>query len=162
MKRRRFTLLTAVVILGALHAPVAGAQEDAFSVMQRYGNFGTFCDLVERAGLVERLRATGPITVFAPGDRAFERLSDDRRAILSDPNRLPELRALILYHMADGKLTAFDLKSEEPRESLEGKQVKLVDMGGFLLINDAYIDTADIRASNGLIHAIDKVLTPPG
>ena len=129
--------------------------------MRDYGYFGTFCKLIERAGLVDAFEVEGPITVFAPDDRAFSRLTAGQQAVIDDPTRLPELRALVLYHIVDRKLSAFDLKQEKPHATMAGKQVKLVDMGGYLLINDAYVDTADIRASNGLIHAIDKVLTPP-
>ncbi len=129
--------------------------------MREYGYFSKFCDLVERAGLVDAFEVDGPITVFAPDDRAFDRLDEATAALISDQSRQAELRSLILYHVVDGRLSAFDLKSEKPRGSLAGIEVKLVDMGGYLLINDAYIDTADIPASNGLIHAIDNVLTPP-
>jgi uncharacterized surface protein with fasciclin (FAS1) repeats len=150
------------VLVGVLlFAPLANAEEDAYSVMRGYGNFDAFCDLIERADLVDAFKVEGPITVFAPDDRAVDRMGPEERAILDDAGRLPELRALVLYHIVDRKLSAFDLKQEKPRATIGGKQVKLVDMGGYLLINDAYIDTADIPAANGLIHAIDKVLVPP-
>lgn len=150
------------VLVGCLlFVPLASAEEDAFSVMREYGYFDAFCDLIERADLVDSFKVEGPITVFAPDDRAIGRVGAEERAILDDPGRLPELRALVLYHVVDRKLSAFDLKQEKPRATIGGKNVKLVDMGGYLLINDAYIDTADIPAANGVIHAIDKVLVPP-
>lgn len=153
--------IPALVVGILLQVPVASAEQDAFAVMRGYGYFGVFCDLIERADLVDTFRANGPITVFAPDDRAFSRLSAEQQAVIDDPSRLDELRALILYHIVDRKLSAFDLKQEKPYATIAGKKVKLVDMGGYLLINDAYIDTADIRAANGIVHAIDKVLTPP-
>ena len=157
-----FAINMCLVLVGVLlFAPSASADEDAFSVMRGYGYFDGFCDLIERAGLVDAFKVEGPITVFAPDDRAVDQMGPGERAILDDPGRLPELRALVLYHIVDRKLSAFDLKQERPRATIAGKHVNLVDMGGYLLINDAYIDTADIPAANGLIHAIDKVLVPP-
>lgn len=139
----------------------ASADSDAFSVMRGYGYFARFCDLIERAGLVEAFKTESPITVFAPDDDAFERMSLNERRALEDPERLAELRALLLYHVVDERLSAFDLKREKPYGTVAGKRVEFLDMGGSLMINDAFVDTADIRASNGLIHEIDKVLTPP-
>ncbi len=156
-RRPAFSLLVAILMVVAI-APAAEAESNAFSVMRGYGYFDSFCDLIERAGMVDTFEADGPITVFAPDDAAFERMSAHARRSLEDPAKL---RALILYHVVDGRLTAFELKREKPYGTVAGKRVEFLDMGGSLMINDAFIDTADIRASNGLIHAIDKVLTPP-
>ena len=150
-----------LLIVGVSFPFTASAGSDAFSVMRGYGYFATFCDLIERADLVEAFEAEGPISVFAPDDSAFERMSAEKRRALEDPERLAELRALLLYHLVDERLSAFDLKREKPYGTVAGKRVEFLDMGGSLMINDAFIDTADIRASNGLIHEIDKVLTPP-
>ena len=152
-----YCLLAATLVT----APAAKAQSDAFSIMRSYGDFSTFCDLIERADLVGAFQAGGPITVFAPADKAFARMNPADRSALDDPQRLAQLRALLLYHLVDRRLSAFELKMEKPYGTVGGKKVEFLDMGGSLMINDAFIDTTNIRASNGLIHAIDKVLTLP-
>jgi uncharacterized surface protein with fasciclin (FAS1) repeats len=157
----RTALFLCLLAVGLSFAPAAKAENDALSVMRGYGYFNIFCDLIERADLVATFQAAGPITVFAPEDAAFERMSPDARRRLETPEHVSELRALILYHVVDGRLSAFELKREKPYGTVAGKRVQFLDMGGSLMINDAFIDTADIRASNGLIHEIDKVLTPP-
>jgi len=161
-KTRRFvTTLCCALILAASLPSAATAESDALSVMRSYGYFTTFCELIERAGLAEAFEVDGPITVFAPDDDAFAQMSVKERRALEDPERMAEVRALLLYHMVDQRLSAFDLKREKPYGTVAGKRVKFLNMGGSLMINDAFVDTADIRASNGLIHEIDKVLTPP-
>lgn len=150
-------VLTSVILFAATNAR---AEQDAFLVMRGYGDFGISCNLIERAGLVDAFKADGPITAFAPADKAFERMDANELRALQQLERIEDLRSLIRYHVVNQKLSKFDLKREKPYRTIEGEQVQFVDMGGDLLINDAYVDTADIRASNGRIHAIDKVLKP--
>ena len=157
----RTALFLCLLAVGLSFASAAKAEDDALSVMRGYGYFNIFCDLIERAGLSATFESAGPMTVFAPEDAAFERMSPDVRRRLEMPEHVSELRALLLYHVVDGRLSAFELKREKPHGTIAGKRVEFLDMGSSLMINDAFIDTADIRASNGLIHEIDKVLTPP-
>ncbi len=150
----RIALLGVIIVA----APSARAEQDAFETMRSYGDFDVFCDLIEKANLVDFFKVDGPITVFAPTDKAFQGMDANEIRALQDPGRIEDLRALIRYHVINQRLSRFDLKREKPYRTVEGKQVEFVDMGGDLLINDAYVDTADIRTSNGLVHAIDKVL----
>lgn len=141
------------------------------------------------AGLVETLSGPGPLTIFVPTDEAFDRLSGDQQAnLLNDPGKLAKV---MKYHVVPGLYTADDLLDYVFLKTLDGPLVRVwanihetplgeaeVDMGGDALnyiarntvttavresikINGGHILQADVRADNGIIHVIDKVLVPP-
>ena len=124
------------------------------------GNFTTLVAAVTAAGLVETLSGTGPFTVFAPTDEAFAALP----AGVLDALLLPENKALLAqiltYHVVSGMVMAADVTDGEVA-TVEGQKVKLSTMGG-VSVNGAKVVAADVAASNGVIHAIDAVILPPG
>ena len=124
------------------------------------GNFTTLVAAVTAADLVETLSGEGPFTVFAPTDEAFAALP----AGVLDALLLPENRALLAqiltYHVVSGKVMAADVTDGDVA-TVEGQNVKLSTMGG-VTVNDAKVIAADVMASNGVIHAIDAVILPPG
>ena len=124
------------------------------------GNFTTLVAAVTAAGLVETLSGTGPFTVFAPTDEAFAALP----AGVLDALLLPENKALLAqiltYHVVSGMVMAADVTDGEVA-TVEGQNVKLSTMGG-VMVNQATVVAADVMASNGVIHAIDAVILPPG
>ena len=124
------------------------------------GNFTTLVAAVTAADLVETLSGEGPFTVFAPTDEAFAALP----AGVLDALLLPENKALLAqiltYHVVSGKVMAADVTDGDVA-TVEGQNVKLSTMGG-VTVNDAKVIAADVMASNGVIHAIDAVILPPG
>ena len=124
------------------------------------GNFNTLVAAVTAADLVETLSGEGPFTVFAPTDEAFAALP----AGVLDALLLPENKALLAqiltYHVVSGKVMAADIVDGDVA-TVEGSNVMLVTTSG-VKVNDANVVSADVPASNGVIHAIDAVILPPG
>jgi transforming growth factor-beta-induced protein len=121
------------------------------------GSFAILTDLLTKAGLVETLKGEGPFTVFAPTDAAFEGVSpEDLEAINSDPELL---KKVLTYHVVPGKVMAADIKPGDV-VTVEGTTIALTVADGKVMVNDAEVLSADVAASNGVIHVIDKVLIP--
>ncbi len=128
------------------------------------GNFKTLVAAVQTAGLVDALKAPGPLTVFAPTDDAFAKLPADLIAALLKPENKGKLTEILTYHVLVGKVLSADaLKLDgEEVETLGGAEIKISVRNGMLFINESKVIAADVMASNGVIHAIDTVLIPPG
>ncbi len=121
------------------------------------GKFSTLLSAVDAAGLADALRAAGPLTLFAPTDEAFTKVSAaDMKALLTDA---PRLKSALTYHVVSGSLASRNLKPGELK-SVEGSPLHVIRERDELRVNDAKVVTRDIAASNGRIHAIDTVLMP--
>jgi uncharacterized surface protein with fasciclin (FAS1) repeats len=121
-------------------------------------NFSTLLSAVQAAGLVETLSSAGPFTVFAPTNAAFAKVpADQLNALLNDP---AQLKAVLLYHVVAGRVTAAQVSRLTSANTVNGAAVQ-IDASNGVKINDATVTQADIRASNGIIHVIDTVLLPP-
>jgi transforming growth factor-beta-induced protein len=119
------------------------------------GNFTALADALVATGLDEALSGAGPFTVFAPTDSAFEALGEETLSSLSTE----ELAEILEYHVVSGEVGSTDL-SAGPVSTLSGLTA-FVNLEGGVKINDANVTSADVEASNGVIHVIDKVLLPP-
>lgn len=122
--------------------------------------FSTLVAAVQAAGLVETLSSTGPFTVFAPTNEAFEALPEGVVEALLLPENKDLLTQVLTYHVVEGQAGSGDL-SEGELDSLGGSLMVGLD-GGKVMINQAEVIRADISASNGLVHVIDQVLVPEG
>ena len=116
-----------------------------------------------KAGLVDALSADGPFTVFAPSNDAFVALAKELHVAPEDLLELPNLKDILLYHVASGKVTAEQAATLDKVTTLQGADIKIsTDGHGGLVLNDKVnITETDIEASNGIIHVINKVLLPP-
>ena len=124
------------------------------------GSFTTLVAAVEAAGLVDTLKGEGPFTVFAPTDDAFAALpSGTLEQLLADPQG--QLTQILLYHVAPGKVMSADLSDGMTVETVQGSPITISIADGKVMVNDAQVVTADIEASNGVIHVIDAVILPP-
>lgn len=126
------------------------------------GNFSTLVAAVQAAGLVETLKGEGPFTVFAPTDEAFAALPEGTvDSLLADPEGA--LTDVLLYHVVPGKVMAADVVSLNGQEvaTVGGGMLMVTVEGETVMIGDATVVTADVEASNGVIHIIDSVLVPP-
>lgn len=123
------------------------------------GAFSTLVAAVDAAGLVETLSGEGPFTVFAPTDDAFAALPDGTiDSLLADPSGA--LTDVLLYHVVSGKALSTDLSDGMTIETVGGGMLTVSISDGKVMINDAMVVTADVMASNGVIHVIDAVLVP--
>ena len=118
----------------------------------------TLSSLIASAGLGATLNAGGPYTVFAPSNDAFKAVP---AKTLQDLAQNPEkLKAVLTYHVVAGKTMAADVKNSKVK-SLNGADLELSKAGDFVVVENAAVTTADIAASNGVVHVIDNVLMPP-
>ncbi len=162
-----FRLLAAGVI-GAGLAPVTAAHAQHNSrpgptipqVAKTAGSFTTLLAAVEAAGLTETLLGRGPFTVFAPTDDAFRRLPGGTVDELLKPQNRDRLRTILTYHVVAGRVTAAQARTVRSAQTVAGQNVRVSTDGDLLRINDATVRIADVPASNGLIHVIDRVLIP--
>ncbi len=127
-------------------------------------DFTVLVEAVKAAGLAETLSGPGPFTVFAPTDAAFadalKTLGITKEQLLADPEKL---KAILTYHVVAGALKAADVVKLDGQDvpTVAGSTVKVKTDGSTVMINDATVTTADVTASNGVIHVIDHVLLPP-
>jgi uncharacterized surface protein with fasciclin (FAS1) repeats len=119
--------------------------------------FKTLVTAVNAAGLADTLQGSGPFTVFAPTDAAFARLPPGTvEGLLND---LPKLTSVLTYHVVSGKVLAKDVSGLKNAKTVQGGDLR-VDARQGVKINNARVTQADIEASNGVIHVIDRVLIP--
>ncbi len=120
----------------------------------------TLVTAVEAAGLVETLQGPGPFTVFAPTDEAFAALPAGVLDKLVQPENKATLQKILTYHVVSGAVYSSDIKAGKVK-TVEGQDVTLSTTDG-VTINGAAVSTADVPATNGVVHLIDQVLVPPG
>jgi uncharacterized surface protein with fasciclin (FAS1) repeats len=123
------------------------------------GQFTTLTKLLTRTGLVSTLRGPGPFTVFAPTDAAFARVPASTLAALSSDRA--KLKAVLLYHVVAGKVTAADAMKLRSATTVEGARVRIRSTGAGVFVNGAKVVKPDVMATNGVIHVINRVLIPP-
>jgi uncharacterized surface protein with fasciclin (FAS1) repeats len=178
IRTRKLTkAFAALAVVGALAVPaagggIAGAQSSSDSapgtivdIAASNPDFSTLVTAVTEAGLVETLSGEGPFTVFAPTNEAFAAIpEEDLNAILADPETLT---AILTYHVLPAEVLSSDLDTRQEVATVEGSDmvVKITKKGDVKVgnpeIDNAVVTTADIEASNGVIHVIDKVILPP-
>ena len=119
----------------------------------------TLAAAVTAAGLVETLQGDGPFTVFAPTDAAFAAIQSDVDTLLKPENKA-KLTNILTYHVVSGKAMASDLKDGQELTTVQGGKLEVSIKDGKVMINDANVTSADVHASNGIVHVIDKVILP--
>lgn len=138
----------------------APAMKDIVQVATDAGTFTTLVTALKAAGLVETLQGEGPFTVFAPSDAAFARLpAGTLESLLADREALA---AILTFHVVPGRVTAADIVQAggaTPR-TVNGQPLDIQLRDGTVFVNGARVVTADVGASNGVIHVIDSVLLP--
>ena len=156
MLRRTFIALTTTAAFST-SAFAGGHTMDIVDTAVDAGSFTTLVAAVEAAGLVETLKGEGPFTVFAPTDEAFAALpAGTVEGLLEDPEALA---AILTYHVVPGKVMSTDLSNNMMATTVNGADVTIMTEGG-VTVDGANVVTADIEASNGVIHVIDAVILP--
>ena len=144
-------------------APAPVETKDIVDTAVGAGQFTTLVAAVQAAGLVETLKGPGPFTVFAPTDAAFAALPAGTVEDLLKPENKAKLTAILTYHVLPAEVMSSAIGATATDvATVEGKTVKVDgSTAGKVMVNDATVVTADVDASNGIIHVIDKVLLPP-
>lgn len=143
---------------GKTHA-AAPKVKDIVSTAVDAGSFKTLAKALTAAGLVDTLKGKGPFTVFAPTDAAFAKVPKATLdALLKDKEAL---KKVLLYHVVSGNVMAKDVVKLKSAKTAQGSNVSISIKGKTVKINQANVTTADIKASNGVIHVIDSVILPP-
>ena len=119
----------------------------------------TLAAAVQAAELVTTLEGKGPFTVFAPTDAAFAAIQKDVDNLLKPENKA-KLANILTYHVVSGKHMAADLEDGAELTTVQGEKLKVSVKGDKVMIGEANVTTADVAASNGVVHLIDKVLLP--
>jgi uncharacterized surface protein with fasciclin (FAS1) repeats len=141
--------------------PAAATGETIIGVATGNKELKTLTAAIKAAGLEETLSGKGPFTVFAPTDKAFAALPPGTVDELLKPENKEKLVQLLTYHVVSGKMDAASLKSGDV-PSVQGKPITVKVKSKKVMVNEATVTQADVPASNGVIHLIDKVILPAG
>lgn len=134
---------------------------DIVDIAASNAQFSTLVAAVGAAGLADTLKGDGPFTVFAPTNAAFDKLPAGTVETLLKPENRDQLTKILTYHVVPGAVTSDQLAGQALSvASVEGQNLKVDATGGGVMINNANVTSADILASNGVIHVIDTVLLP--
>jgi uncharacterized surface protein with fasciclin (FAS1) repeats len=159
MLKRTVLQLSAAAALLALGACASTpAPTTITDTVARTPQLSTLSRLLTQADLADALRGAGPFTLFAPSDEAFKAVPAATMTQLANDKAM--LRAVLSYHVVPGKLQSADIKNG-PVKTLQGANVQLSKSGTFVTVEDAVVQQADIQATNGVVHIIDRVLIPP-
>jgi len=160
MLRRTFmSIATAAAMTAGTAAFAGGHSRDIVDTAVSAGSFTTLVAAVQAAWLVETLNGEGPFTVFAPTDDAFAALPDGTVETLLKPENKDQLTAILTYHVVPGKVMSTDLSNNMMATTVQGGELTIMTEGG-VTVNGANVTTADVMASNGVIHVIDQVILP--
>jgi uncharacterized surface protein with fasciclin (FAS1) repeats len=163
----RQTMLAVALIVPALAAPaVAGSMSKSASntivdVAAGTPDFSTLVAALKAADLVDALKGKGPFTVFAPTNAAFAALPAGTLDELLKPENKGQLQAILKYHVIPARIESSALAGKKMTSpaTLQGAALPVDGTMG-VKVGDATVVAADVPASNGVIHAIDKVLLP--
>jgi len=148
---KKFIIVGAIVLSG-----LSAQAKDIVDTAVAAGSFKTLATALQAAGLVDTLKGKGTFTVFAPTDDAFAKVPKaDLEALLKDKAKLT---AVLTYHVVPGKTMAKDVKAGKAK-TVQGNELTIATAGG-VTVDGAKVTTADVAASNGVIHVIDTVLIP--
>jgi len=140
------------------YAPGATAKGAIIETALSAGSFTTLSKALEAAGLVETLKGEGPFTVFAPTDEAFSQLpAGALDALLQDKTKLT---AVLTYHVVPGKVTSSEVAKLRTARTVNGKELTITTADRMVMVDKAMVTQADVPATNGVIHVIDRVLLP--
>jgi len=162
---KRISILAVLTVALAVAAGTATAgpatttgQKNIVQTAVAAGQFKTLTSLLSKAGLAGTLAGKGPYTVFAPTDAAFAKVP--KAALSALAKNKAKLRAVLLYHVVKGKVTAAQAMKLRSAKTLQGSSVSIRVKNGKVIVGGATVVKADVMASNGVIHVINKVLIP--
>ena len=150
----------AVIALSVSIGAASATSKNIVATAVQSGKFNTLVAALKAAGLVNTLNGKGPFTVFAPSDTAFSKLPAGTVDGLLMPENKAKLVSILAYHVIPGKVMSGDISGKKISvKTVQGSKISVDAMYG-VKINDSNVVSADIAATNGVIHVIDKVLMP--
>ena len=152
----------ALLAAAALTGPASATPREQGTIVETAvaaGQFETLTMLLKRAGLVSTLQKPGPYTVFAPTDAAFAKVPKATLDTLLQNKA--KLRAVLLYHVVSGRIAAAKVVKLRSAETANGAAVRIRVAGTNVFVNSSKVTKADVKASNGVIHVVNRVLIPP-
>ena len=156
MKKFLSILLALVLVISV---PAFAAEKSIVEIATGSEDFSILVAALQKADLVTALQAEGPFTVFAPTNAAFTKLLGELDITADQLLGHPQLADVLLYHVVSGKVMSGDLSNGLEAATLKGDKIK-VDLTDGVKINKSNVTTADVEATNGVIHIIDTVLVP--
>jgi uncharacterized surface protein with fasciclin (FAS1) repeats len=151
--------LTLVIGLSSTFA-LSGAKKDIVDTAVTAGSFNTLATALKAADLVDALKQPGPYTVFAPTDEAFAKLPEGTVKDLLKPENKDKLVTILTYHVVSGEVDSSEVVKLKSAKTLNGQDVKIAVVDGKVMVDNATVVKADVKASNGVIHVIDTVILP--
>lgn len=162
MKTQNFRNILLGLLISILAVNISNAQtKDIVDLAVGNENLTTLVAAVKAGDLVNTLKGDGPFTVFAPTDAAFAALPKGTLEMLLKPENKDKLVAILTYHVVSGKIMSGDLSDGQRAKTVQGAPIKVALGNGSVKINDAKVVAADVKAKNGVVHVIDKVILPP-
>lgn len=138
-----------------------GSNLNIVALVQQNPNLSTFLELIRAADLVVTLESPAPYTVFAPTNEAFAALPTGALEDLKDPANKLELTRILQAHVLPNRIITEEMQENMPMKTAQGEEVVVTRNGSVIEVGGAKIITPDVRASNGVVHVVDKVLIPP-
>ncbi|MFL5818101.1 MAG: fasciclin domain-containing protein [Conexibacter sp.] len=154
----------ALACLAAAAIPAAGVQaatpqKNLVETAAGAPQFSTLVSLVKKAGLVSTLSGRTKYTVFAPTNAAFAKVP--KRTLNALAKDRAQLKAVLLYHVVKGRVPASKVVRLTSARTVNGASVTIKVRNGKVFVNNARVTKPDIKASNGIVHQINRVLLPP-
>ena len=157
---KKLIFAIAMLLPLAANAYGHGTKKDIVDTAIANGSFTTLVTAVKAAGLVDTLKGKGPFTVFAPTNAAFSKLPKGTIDSLLKPENKSKLVAILTHHVIPGAVSSADVVSKKlSPKTVNGSPLSIDGTMG-VMVSGAKVMTADVKASNGIIHVIDKVLLP--
>jgi uncharacterized surface protein with fasciclin (FAS1) repeats len=154
----RTWLFSAAIVLALAGCASTPAPTTIADTTAKTPELSTLNKLINDAGMADTLRAQGPYTVFAPSNDAFKAVPAKTMEDLAKDKE--QLKAVLAYHVVPGKMTSAEVKNGNAK-TVQGSNVALSKAGTFVTVEDAMVTQADVPATNGVVHVIDRVLIPP-
>jgi uncharacterized surface protein with fasciclin (FAS1) repeats len=148
-------------VIHVIDSVILPASDNIPAVATKAGKFSTLLAAAKAAGLVDALSGDKALTVFAPTDEAFGKLPKGTVESLLKPENKDKLKAILLYHVVEGRVYSEDALKAKSAATLQGGKVEITVKDGAAYVNGAKIVATDVDAGNGVIHIIDSVILPP-
>ncbi len=148
-------------VIHVIDSVILPADKNIPEVATAAEKFKTLLAAVKAAGLVDTLVGKGPFTVFAPTDEAFAKLPGSTVQDLLKPENKQKLVDILTYHVVPGRVYSEDAVAAKTAKTVQGASIMVTVGSDGAKINNAKLVMTDLDASNGVIHVIDTVLTPP-
>ena len=157
---KKFYLALIATLLVSITAFAGHRREDIVGTAVQAGTFNTLAHALQAADLVDTLKGPGPFTVFAPTDKAFASLPPGTMEVLLRPENKEQLRSILTYHVVPGRVTAAAIRKTTSAKTVNDQELRISFLKGVARVNDSRVTRADVAASNGIIHVVDKVMLP--